>query len=216
MTTSGRAGAETTNAPKPNEFFIISRDYDAPVHGVEFVNEERLRPAGQGLVRPDSGGFPEFPEVPFFRATLESHKLRDFYSSFEGYWLVSEKLKRVMESVDAKGVQFASTKFIQVDGSEDAKFYLCDVTRALDAVDEEASDVRILTEGFPKGKFYRLAGGVRLAFKQDVVEGVHIFRSEFNDALIVCDRKMRDALVEQGLGVMDGVTGMTLDDAAHF
>lgn len=216
MTNNESTGAETTNAPKPNEFFIISRDYDAPVHGVEFVNEEKLRPAGQGLVRPDSGGFPEFPEAPLFRATLAHHALRDFYSSFEGYWLVSERLKRVMESVDAKGVQFAPTKFIQVDGSEDAKFYLCDVIRALDAVDEEASDVKILTEGFPKGKFYRLAGGARLAFKRDVVEGVHIFRSEFNDALIVCDRKMRDALVEQGLGVMDGDSGMSIQDAADY
>ncbi|WP_343202944.1 DUF1629 domain-containing protein, partial [Stenotrophomonas sp. 278] len=83
-------------------------------------------------------------------------------------------------------------------------------------VDEEASDVRILTDGFPKGKFYRLAGGARLAFKRDVVADVHIFRSEFNDALIVCDRKMRDALVEHGLGVMGEDTGMSIQDAADY
>ncbi|RRU05500.1 DUF1629 domain-containing protein, partial [Stenotrophomonas sp. 278] len=159
MTNVLRVGGDDGNAPRPNEFFIINCDCNAPVHGVKFVNEEKLRPAGQAFVRPDDGGFPEFPEAPLFRATLESHELRDFYSSFEGYWLVSEKLRRVMEAVDEKGVQFVSTKFIQVDGSEDAKFYLCDVTRVLDAVDEEASDVRILTDGFPKGKFYRLAGG---------------------------------------------------------
>lgn len=56
----------------------------------------------------------------------------------------------------------------------------------------------------------RLAGGARLAFKRDVVDGVHIFRYEFNDALIVCDRKMRDALVEHGLGVMGEDSGMPI------
>lgn len=216
MTDLARVGEDDGNAPRPNEFFIITRDYELSVHGVEFVNKEKLRPLGQGLVRPDDGGFPEFPEAPLFRATLESHKLRDFYSSFEGYWLVSEKLKRVLEAVDAEGMRFASTKFIQVDGFDDVRFYLCDVTRVLDAVDEEASDVRILTDGFPKEKFYRLAGGARLAFKRDVVDGVHIFRSEFNDALIVCDRKMRDALVEHGLGVMGEDSGMVIQDAADY
>lgn len=210
------AGGDDGNAPRPNEFFIITRDYDAPVHGVEFVNGDKLRPAGQGLVRPDAGGFPEFPEMPLFRETLVGSMLRDFYSSFEGYWLVSKKLKRVLESVDPPGVQFAPTKLIQMDGSEDRSFYLCDVARSLDAVDEAASDLKILTEGFPKGKFYRVAGGASLAFKRDVVAGAHIFRLEYNESLIVCDRRMRDALVEHGLGTLGGGSGMSIYDAADY
>lgn len=209
-------GCCAMNAPKANEFFIIHADIDATVHGVRFVNEDKLRPPGQGMVRPDARGFPSFSELPMFLATLHEHALRDFYSSFEGYWLVSERLKRVLESVDLQGVQFASTRFVQSDGSEGDKFYLCDVARSLDAVDEDSSDVRILTEGFPKGKFYRVAGGASFAFKRDVVQGVHIFRLEFNESLVVCDRRMRDALIEQGFGVMGGDSGMTFYDAAEY
>lgn len=210
----GRSGA--MNAPKLNEFFIIKRDYGDPIHGVEFVNEDKLRPTGQGLIRPDAGGFPEFSERPLFRNTVVGDELRDFYTSFEGYWLVSEKLRRVLESVDPKGVRFAATRFIQADGSEGAEFYLCDVSRSLDAVDEEASDVRVLTDGFPESKFYDVAGGARLAFRRDVVAGAHIFRLKFNDDLIVCDRRMRDALVEEGVGVFAGGSGMSIYDAADY
>ena len=216
MVDKDRGGYGAMSAPKANEFVIIHADITAPVHGVRFVNEDKLRPSGQAMVRPDDGGFPLFSELPMFLATSHEHVLRDFYSSFEGYWLVSERLRRVLESVDQHGVQFVSTKFVQSDGSEGDKFYLCDVTRSLDAVDEDSSDVRILTEGFPKGKFYRVAGGASFAFKRDVVRDAHIFRLEFNESLVVCDRRMRDALVEQGFGAIGADSGMTFDDAADY
>lgn len=216
MTNVVHVGKDVGNAPKPNEFFIINRDYNAPLHGVEFVNEDKLRPADQAFVRPDAGGFPAFAELPFFRETLPGHTLKDFNSSFEGYWLVSEGLKEVLESVDPEGLEFSPTRFIQADGSEGGKFFLCDVSRSLDAVDEDASDLRIITEGFPKGKFYRVAGGASLAFKREVVAGAHIFRLEFNDALIVCDRRMRDALIERGYGAIGQDSGMAIQDAADY
>lgn len=216
MTSVVHVGKNDGNAPKPNDFFIINRDYSAPLHGVEFVNEGKLRPAGQAYVRPDAGGFPAFAELPIFRETLPGHTLKDFNSSFEGYWLVSEGLKEVLESVDRDGLKFAPTRFLQADGSEGRKFYLCDVSRSLDAVDEDASDLRIITEGFPKGKFYRVAGGASLAFKREVVADAHIFRLEFNDALIVCDRRMRDALIERGYGGIGQDSGMSIQDAADY
>lgn len=216
MTSVVHVGTEEGNAPKLNEFFIINRDYNAPLHGVEFVNKEELRPADQAFVRPDAGGFPVFAELPIFRETLPGHTLTDFNSSFEGYWLVSEGLKAVLETVDPEGTEFSPTRFIRADGSEHKKFYLCDVIRSLDAVDEDASDLRIITEGFPEGKFYRVAGGASLAFKRDVVAGSHIFRLKFNDALIVCDRQMRDALIERGYGALGEDSGMSIQDAADY
>ncbi len=204
------------NEPRAGEFYIINPDFDVTPNEVEIVNRKLLRPAGRGIIRPQSGGFPEFSEAPLLRDAAKEGSLADFQVAFEGYWLVSDRLKRLFEAVDPNGFQFVPCKLVLFDGSPGALYHLCEVTRTLDAVDEDASEVKVLTEGFPSGKFYRLAGGARLAFKKDVVNGAHIFRSPFNGDLIVCDRTMRDALLESGFGVFEGDSGMTLDDAADY
>lgn len=204
------------NEPRAGEFYIINPDFDVPPNEVEFSNKKALRPPGSGIIRPWKGGFPKFSETPVMTDLAPEGSLHDFQVAFEGYWLVSERLKRVFEAVDPGGFLFVQCELICFDGSTGPSYYLCDVCRILDAVDENASEVKVLTEGFPEGKFYRLAGGVRLAFRQDVVNGAHIFRCPFNDDLIVCDRVMRDALVEQGFGVFGGDSGMTLDDASDY
>lgn len=207
---------EVLNSPRMGEFYVINPDLEAPLHEVEFTNSDVLRPSGGGIIRPESGGFPQFPEPPLLTDTVAEGSLNDFQVAFEGYWLVSDRLKRVFEAVDPEGFQFVPCELVCFDGSVGPLYYLCDVIRTLDAVDEDVSDVRVLTEGYVNGKFYRLAGGARLAFKKDVINGAHIFRSPFNDGLIVCDRVMRDALVEHAFGVLDGNSGMALSDAADI
>lgn len=204
------------NELRAGEFYVINPDFDVAPNEVEFVNRKLLRPGGRGIIRPEGGGFPEFPEAPLLRDLAKEGSLADFQVAFEGYWLVSDRLKRLLEAIDPDGFQFVPCKLVLFDGSLGALYHLCEITRTLDAVDEEASEVEVLTEGFPSGKFYRLAGGARLAFRNDVVNGAHIFRSPFNGDLIVCDRAMRDALLESGFGVFGGDSGMTLDDAADF
>ena len=204
------------NVPRVGEYYVINPDLEVPPHEVEFVNSDAIRPSGGGIIRPDNGGFPHFSEIPQLKDTVPEGSLRDFQVAFEGYWLVSDRLKSIFEAIDPEGFQFVPCELVCFDGSAGPLYYLCDVSRTLDAVDEDYSEVRVLTEGFANGKFYRLAGGASLAFKKDVVKGAHVFRSPFNDGLIVCDRVMRDALVEHGFGVFEGDSGMTLDDAADF
>ncbi|WNH54507.1 imm11 family protein [Stenotrophomonas oahuensis] len=210
--------SETTivNQPRVGEYYIINPDFDVAPHEVEFSNKEALRPPGGGIIRPRTGGFPKFSETPVMTDLAPEGSLHDFQVAFEGYWLVSERLKRVFEAVDPSGFLFVQCELIRFDGSTGPLHYLCDVCRILDAVDENASEVKVLTEGFPNGRFYDLAGGARLAFRKDVVKDAHIFRSPFNGAMIVCDRIMRDALVEHGFGVYGGDSGMALDDAADY
>lgn len=204
------------NSPKIGEYYLIWPDYDAPAHEVDFVNADRLRPTGQVVIRPKSGGFPELSEVPLLHQTHRNHDLGDFNDGFEGYWLVSHSLKNVLEGVDARGFEFVKCEYRLFDGSVGPNYYLCDVLRSLDAIDDDASEVEILTDGFALGKFYNIAKGARLAFKKDVISGAHIFRSPFDDFMFVCDRVMRDALVEQGFGAFEGGRGMAIYDAADY
>lgn len=57
------------NKPKVGEFYVLSSDVrgGGPGHGVVFENEKELRPAGQGIIRPSSGGFPPLSEKPRLR-----------------------------------------------------------------------------------------------------------------------------------------------------
>ncbi len=204
------------NAPKIGEFYLIFPDFDAPLHEVAFINAGKLRPDGQGMIRPASGGFPPLDEVPLLQETSREHTLSDFHVGFEGYWLVSESLKQILESVDPNGFEFANCEFRRFDGGIGPVHYLCDVTRTLDAIDDDASDVEVLKEGFSRGKFYNIAGGARLAFRKDVIGGAHIFRSPFDRSLVICDRVMRDALIEGGFGRFGDGRGMVLYDAADY
>lgn len=209
------ADSEVENTPRLGEYYIISVNYDAPPHEVVWVNADALRPTAGAIIRPEAGGFPPFHEVPLLKETSPEHTLRDFQRGFEGYWVVSKGLKEVFESIDPNAFQFVPCDLIRLDGSRRDSFYLCDVVRTLDAIDDAASEVRVATEGYPAGKYYKLAGGARLAFKRDVVEGMHIFASPFN-RLVICDRIMRDALVESGFGVFEKGSGMDLHDAAAY
>ncbi|MGE6334432.1 imm11 family protein, partial [Stenotrophomonas sp. NPDC077659] len=85
----------------------------------------------------------------------------------------------------------------------------------LDAIDESASSVRVLQNGYPNGKFYDIAGGASLAFREDVVAGSHVFRTPFT-ADVYCDRVLRDALIESGYGVEPATRGVWPTDAADL
>lgn len=209
-------GDTTTNLPRTGEFFVISPEAGGPGHGVVIENAEKMRPVDQGLIRPPQGGFPDLPETPVLRQTRSGLGPNDLDSSFEGYWLVSRELKAVFEMMDADGFAFVRCEYRLHDDSVGPEFYLCDVVRVLDAIDDQASEVEILTEGFPSGKYYEIGMGARLAFKRDVIESAKVFRSPFNTSLVVCDRPFRDFLVQNGFGVDGCSRGVYLEDAAEY
>lgn len=155
-------------------------------------------------MRPAEGGFPPLREVP--RLVLdpkEGKPLRDFNDGFSGYWLVSERLKRIFETVDPEGFEFVACDYTLPNGSTGPQYYLCDMNRTIDALDEENSTLRIdLGDEWVGGKAYNFAGGPRLIFKKDVVKHAHIFRTPFS-VEVFCDRTLRDAVVSASKSLKD-------------
>jgi len=115
-----------------------------------------------------------------------------------GIWIVSEPLKQLFEQLDAEAFAFVACDFRLADGSPAPQYYLGNVLRRLDALDEASSRVRIkLDHNYQTGedeKRYSLVGGASLVFKQDVVGDAHIFRQDRMGAPPICDRAMFDAL----------------------
>jgi len=203
------------NRPREGEFYILSVDMDGPEHGVVFENMRQVVTPPDRLYQRNGAAFRSFNEMPRLRQSQPDLMVNDLDSSFGGYWLVSEPLKRVFESVDPEGFAFAECEFILHDGTVGPKHYLCDVVRTLDAVDETTSKIRIeLDDDFPGGKYYSEGSGARFAFKKDVVGSAHVFLTPYNSMMVFCDRTLRDALIEHGFGKEPDTRGVLLEDAA--
>ncbi|WOB51230.1 DUF1629 domain-containing protein [Xanthomonas hydrangeae] len=198
------------------EFFVLEPSLwgNGKVPGIEIANEKKLRLPGSFIVEPPNGDPGQYPEKPhLIHVPALGGMPRDFENLF-GIWIVSEALKRVFESIDPKGFAFAACDFTLADGSPGPQRYLCDVVRSLDALDEDASRVKIKYERDHQSgediKFYSASGGASLAFKHEVVGAAHVFRQLRLGTDAICDRVLADALNATNLD------GVKIRDAADL
>lgn len=121
------------------------------------------------------------------------------------WWLISDRTKAVFERLDPEAFVFVPCD-VRMPHSryEGPNYWLCDVARVLDALDESQSRLRIgirddvgyIDHG---KKYYELCCDSKLVFKEDVVGGAHIFRMAYADAKIICDQEFKDACKSAGL-----------------
>ncbi|MBB5882943.1 hypothetical protein GGR60_002866 [Xanthomonas arboricola] len=201
--------------PQRGEFYTLSPDMrGSQGHGVVFENKADFPLPRHLSVEQSSGGIKGFRDIPRLRQAQPDRMVNDLDSSFRGYWLVSDQLKKLFDSIDPEAFSFAKCDFTLYDGSQAAPHYFCEVIREIDALDEQASTVKILTEGYPKGKHYNLAGGASLTFRKEILGSAHVFRTPYNSGLVICDRLFRDALIDHGFGKGRNSRGVWLSDAA--
>ena len=167
------------------------------------------RVLGPPIGKREFANFDEPPRVLIDRSL--GRALRDLETCHE-YWLVSDQLKVMLEAVDRDGVAFVRCDVRNRDGGEGPVYWLCDVLRVLDAVDEGASRVKVEQDTYQgqPWKGYSLLGGANLIFREDVVGSAHIFRMRYLEAQIICDEKLKDACKKSGL------RGITFRDAANY
>ncbi|PPU75290.1 MULTISPECIES: imm11 family protein [Xanthomonas] len=216
MNQSNQAQAIHPNAPRKGEFYILRPDMrSGRGPGVKLENEDSVPfPIADSLPGEDAG-LAALQETPRLRYDSRIGDMpNDLESGLKGYWLVSEPLKQLLQSIDPEGFAFAPCDFRLEDGSPAAPHYLCEVVRIIEAIDEGASKVKILT-GYQHGKHYSLTGGGQLAFKADAIEDAHIFRTPYT-SVAFCDRVLRDILIAQGFGKSPRTRGVWLIDAADY
>jgi Protein of unknown function (DUF1629) len=152
-------------------------------------------------VRPPPGqrGFRDYPEMPRFLFDKSVGRLPQDLELFHAYWLVSDRTKSVFEAVDPAGFAFLACDVRMPSGDYDGPpYWLCDVVRVLDALDEEQSRLTIgiredkAYSDFGK-KYYSIAGGNDLVFRDDAIGDAHVFRMEYLHPTVICDQTMKDA-----------------------
>ncbi|WP_210214447.1 DUF1629 domain-containing protein [Mesorhizobium sp. M4A.F.Ca.ET.020.02.1.1] len=143
---SSMKAAENTKTTFPRQvgksrrFFKFDSDLrGGKGHGVRIANEDALITPGLIVFAPPPAkghGFAELPEKPQLVHYPKEGKMPRDLEILHGYLIVSERLKRVFEDVDAAGFEFVDCDFTLADGSQGPKYYLADVVRVLDAIDE--------------------------------------------------------------------------------
>nr|WP_236840905.1 DUF1629 domain-containing protein [Bradyrhizobium sp. CCGE-LA001] len=148
-----------------------------------------------------------FPEPP--RLVIDKSLGRDprDWEMFQDYWLVSDRMKILLETLDSEGARFVRCESRYRDNRVAPTYWLCDIVRVLDAVDE-ANSVLKIEYPTPDWKVYKLHGS-SLVFKEEIVGAAHIFRLCFYPR-IVCDQAFKDACKESA------VKGIAFTDARKY
>lgn len=189
------------------KFYVMDFGYRGGPPAMVLENLDVLAPK-TGVLDPFPGrGFPNYPESPrFVFGGTRDRAPRDL-EMYHHYWLVSDRTKAVFESIDPVAFAFVACDIRLAKGQYDGPgYWLCDVVRVLDAVDETQSRLDVGIRDDPDyrdfGKKYYwvvVPGGARLAFRDEVIGSAHAFRMAYMEATVICDDILKNACKESGL-----------------
>ena len=194
---------------KAHKFYVVGLDFrfqTAP--GLDMENLAAIAGERKILIPPKERGFVSFPEPPRLVIDKSLGRAPTDWELFHDYWLASDRMKTLLETLDPEGLRFVECDTRYPDGSPAPTYWLCDVVRVLDAVDEANSVIEIEYLA-PDRKVYRFRRRSCLLFKEETVGKAHIFRLCFYP-MIVCDQVVKDACKQAG------IRGIGFTDATKY
>lgn len=193
---------------KDRKFYVVCIGGFHTAPGCEMENLAALTNGRQVLIPPREQGFVPFPESPRLVIDKSLGRAPADWELFHDYRLVSERMKNLLERLDPKGVRFVRCETRYQDGLTAPPYWLCDIVRVLDALDEAKSDIEI-EYPTPDRKVYNLRKRSCPIFKEESVGTARIFRLRFY-AMVVGDNVLKDACKEAGIG------GIGFTDATKY
>ncbi|MEY9186322.1 imm11 family protein [Bradyrhizobium sp. USDA 313] len=161
---------------------------------------ENLAALGVGCVLISPRGersFPALSETPRLLIDKSLGRPPVDWEMFHGFWFVSDRMKGVLEAVDRAGVAFLRCETRSLKGGAPV-YWLCDVVRRLDVIDEEKSIVEVLDDGTAYRRYDNMTNS-RYVFREEAIGSAHIFRPRFLEHWIICDQAMKDACKAAGV-----------------
>jgi len=186
-----RAGA------RKRKFYEVTHYRKGGPAGIILENKDVVLP---GLER-----LSDLAELPRYVFDKSRGRLpRDLERYYEA-WLISDRTKVVFESVDPKAFSFAPCVVRTPEGAWDGpRYWLCQVLRVLDALDESRSRLRIGIRDDPRyrdfgQKFYEFFRGAELVFREELIGDAHMFRMVHYEGWAICDQELKEACRSAGL-----------------
>nr|AWM08804.1 DUF1629 domain-containing protein [Bradyrhizobium symbiodeficiens] len=183
---------------RKRRFFEIGPDFNGRGPGFSLLDESVLPPHRVYRLPAST------PPVPYMFDKSKGSLPYDLELCFR-WWLISDRTKALFERIDPEAFVFVPCDVRVPQGRyHGADYWLCDVVRVLDALDESASclrigirdDVRYIDHG---QKYYGYAPGYKLFFREAAVGNAHIFRMAYDNGTIICDQEFKDACKSAGL-----------------
>ena len=121
------------------------------------------------------------------------------------WWLISDRTKAVFETLDPDAFVFVPCVVRMPHACYDGpNYWLCDVVRVLDALDESQSRLRIGIRDDTRyrdygRKYYSFLPDTKLVFREAIIGNAHIFRMAHRDSAVICDQDLKDACKSAGL-----------------
>jgi hypothetical protein len=124
--------------------------------------------------------------------------LKDFEPASGDFWLLSDPAKKLLEATDPDAFVFCPVE-IRTTGTErdSGPRWFCDVTRFLDAIDEERSTLRVTDYGRGR-RLVQIEDAKRTHFRRSSIGSAHVFRS-VNNPECYCSSHFRDTVRSSGL-----------------
>ena len=209
-TGSSKDAPKGRRAAKSRKFYIVDTQVRSRAAGLRLVNDDELFRDGVPILSPPDGrrGFRDYPVMPVFLANEKAGRIDRDFEIYSGYWLITDRMKSVLETVDPDASEFLKCDTRLPDGAEGPRHWLCDVVRVLDALDEEKSIIKIDTSDMGR-KIYNLFGPRSLIFNPDAVGQCRVFRMKYFEPVVICDEELRRACKE------NGITGIRFKDAVE-
>jgi hypothetical protein len=200
------------------KMFRVLLDPDMGTPGLRWMNPADPVPHGHISDRGNdamgigSGFWPM--EVPVFAVSAEWGRLplADVEAAVgRNLWLISDRCKAVFESLDREAFEFQPVEIVERDSQRPLsglRYWLCDVVRYLDALDEEKSKARveILSNGV-KRVIPRIGSEV---FRPGIVRGNEAFRLMYAPNSKYVTEQFTDRIRTAGL------SGFMLSDGGHI
>jgi hypothetical protein len=189
-----KSSASVGRALKKRKFYTVGYKIATRVSGFHLLNGGNLFKGGPPTFLPPLGqrGFRDYPERPVFLSDVKLGRLHWDIEGYSGYWLISDRMKLVLQGADPEAFAFLQCDVRTPDGKDAPVRWFCDVIRVLDALDEARSAVAIGTAD-DGSRVYNFGYGASLTFNESVVGNSHIFRMKYNESTIVCDEAFKQA-----------------------
>jgi hypothetical protein len=145
-------------------------------------------------------GVPLEPETPILLINMQeaASPLSDIEPALGQRWYISRRTKDLFKSLDAGAFDFRRTqaRLLTKEGEqvEGPEYYICDVVRFVDALDEQRSRVTVRGPMRTVSVF-----GDQNTFRAAQVNGHSIFRPMYSTSRIACTEDFRAAVQRAGL-----------------
>ncbi|RXT36667.1 hypothetical protein B5V03_34080 [Bradyrhizobium betae] len=184
---------------RKRRYYAMGPDYSVGSRPGYWLEDKSILPPYEVFRLPASTG-----RAPFvFDKSVGSlpYDLEPYYR----WWLISDRTKAVLERLDPEAFVFVPCDVRVPHGSyRGPHYWLCDVVRVLDALDESQSCLTIRIENDARSldfgkKVYMAMPGSKLVFTEAEIGKAHIFRMAHSEADVICDQDLKDACKSAGL-----------------